>query len=86
MTMTGEVREERLIRNNSARPGDLIILTKPLGTGIIASAVKQDRVDNKALQLAVDSMSALNQKASQIMLECDVHAATDISGFGWACP
>ncbi len=82
LVVTGEVMENELVRNNSAQPGDLLILTKPLGTGIIASAIKKGQVNNSALKQIIDSMSLLNSKASQIMLECNVHAATDVTGFG----
>ena len=82
LVVTGEVRENKLVRNNSAQPGDLLILTKPLGTGIIASAIKQENVDESALKLAIESMSLLNKRASDLMLEFGVHSATDVTGFG----
>ena len=82
LVVTGEVEESKLVRNSTAHENDAIILTKPLGTGIISTAIKQDKVSNSIIDQAIDSMKYLNAFSSSIMHEFDTHAATDISGFG----
>lgn len=68
--------------NDGAKPGDRLVLTKAIGTGIITTAGKAGVVDEAVLANAVTSMSALNKDASEAMLEVGVNAATDITGFG----
>jgi selenide, water dikinase len=83
--VTGEVHPRRIWVNAGARPGDVLFLTKPLGTGIIATALKADRVSDPVVNAAVDSMSRLNRAASEALLSLPhgaVHACTDITGFG----
>ena len=63
-------------------PGDQLILTKPLGTGIIGTALKQGQASKAAVDAASESMCALNRAASEVALQFDVHSATDITGFG----
>jgi selenide,water dikinase len=82
LVVTGEVSEERLITNKGGQPGDALVLTKPLGTGMIATAIKRGVAPAEAVQAAVTSMITLNKQAAAIMGELTVHAATDISGFG----
>ena len=82
LVVTGEVEESKLVRNSTAHENDAIVLTKPLGTGIISTAIKQDKVSNSIIDQAIDSMKYLNAFSSSIMHEFDTHAATDISGFG----
>jgi len=65
-----------------ARPGDRLILTKRLGTGIIGTALKQQRASEASMNAAIESMCALNAAASELALRFDVHAATDVTGFG----
>jgi selenide,water dikinase len=65
-----------------AAPGDLLILTKPIGTGIIATALKRGAAGGTALLAAVDSMTLLNAGASRAALAAGVRAATDVTGFG----
>lgn len=80
--VTGIVDPKRVVTNAGARPGDVLVLTKPLGTGILTTALKRDRISAQELQPAVDAMLTLNADASNAMVDVGVHAATDITGFG----
>ena len=80
--VTGLVNPKRVLKNVGARPGDCLILTKRLGTGIIGTALKQQRASEASMNAAIESMCALNAAASELALRFDVHAATDITGFG----
>ncbi len=80
--VTGTVHPDRLISNAGARVGDALVLTKRIGTGILTTAVKRGRIDAQALRPAIDSMTTLNRAAAEAMVECEVRAATDITGFG----
>jgi selenide,water dikinase len=82
LVVTGEVAEDKLITNSNAKPGDKLILTKPLGTGIIATAVKRGIADKTAMAKSSESMSTLNKLAADIMTEIGVNSATDVTGFG----
>lgn len=82
LSVTGTIRPDRVILNSSARAGDRLILTKPLGTGIISTAIKGGAAGEKAVAKIVKSMTALNRKASELMLATGVNACTDITGFG----
>ncbi len=82
LVVTGEVDKDDLITNEQAQIGDVIILTKPLGTGMLSTAIKKGKADKFAMELAVKSMSELNRFAADCMQKVDVHAATDITGFG----
>jgi selenide,water dikinase len=82
LSVTGTVHPGRLVTNSGARAGDRLILTKPLGTGIISTVVKADMADAETAARVADSMATLNKKASELMQEAGVHAATDITGFG----
>jgi len=82
MAVTGLIDPRRVIRNVGARPGDALMLTKPLGTGILMTAFKRDRLAPEHYETAVRNMSRLNASAAEVMLRYDVHAATDITGFG----
>ena len=82
LVVTGEVNKEELITNDHAQPGDVLVLTKPLGTGMIATAVKKGKADPEAVKEAVKSMSYLNKYAAECMDWKKVHAATDVTGFG----
>src|SRR5262245_1569981 len=84
-SITGEVDPRRIWSNAGAKPGDLLLLTKPLGTGIIATALKFGRAPSSAVDAAVGSMLALNRVAADVLRalpEDVVHACTDITGFG----
>lgn len=80
----GEARPDRLLTNAAARPGDRLILTKPLGTGVLTNAFKLGKLDAEGLEPALSEMERLNLDASRLALEHDVRAATDITGFGFA--
>jgi selenide,water dikinase len=82
LSVTGTVHPDRVITNRGARPGDLLILTKPLGTGILATAIKGRMLHREAREEAVQWMTALNREAAEAMQEVGVHACTDITGFG----
>ena len=82
LSVTGTVHPDKVIHNNTAKAGDRLILTKPLGTGIISTAIKGGMADEKSIAKIVASMTALNKEASEAMQEVGVHAATDITGFG----
>ena len=80
--VTGIVDPSRLTLRAGARPGDVLILTKPLGTGIIAFASQIDRAPPGSVDAAARSMTALNKTASELMLEFGAHGCTDVTGFG----
>jgi len=82
MAITGVIDPRRIIRNVGARAGDALVLAKPLGTGILMTAFKRDALPADQYESAVKVMSQLNAGAAAAMLEYDVHAATDITGFG----
>ncbi len=82
LSVVGLVHPEKLIQNKGAQPGDCLILTKPLGTGIIATAVKGAMASEAVQKKAIEIMAALNKPASEAMKKIGVHAATDITGFG----
>ena len=84
LSVTGIVHPDKIIRNNSIREGDSIILTKPLGTGIIATSVKAGMADGVHVREFIASMSTLNKYAAEIMLKYSVNACTDVTGFGLA--
>lgn len=80
--VTGVIHPDGIITNATARPGDILVLTKPIGTGIISTAIKADRAPAAVEAAAVESMMRLNASASAAMIETGVDAATDITGFG----
>jgi len=82
LSVTGTVHPKRLVTNSGARAGDKLILTKPLGTGIISTAVKGKLAGEETVAKVASTMATLNKKASELMQETGVHAATDITGFG----
>jgi selenide,water dikinase len=82
MAITGTIDPRRIIRNVGARPGDRLVLTKPLGTGILMTAFKRDALAPEYYEAAVRWMAELNAAAARAMLRYDVSAATDITGFG----
>jgi selenide,water dikinase len=82
LTVTGLVRTEYLKRNNTPRVGDLLLLTKPLGTGIIATATKRGLVQEAHLAAAIKSMCGLNKVGEVLAEQTAVHALTDVTGFG----
>ncbi len=82
LTVTGIIDPKRVIRNSTARPGDLLILTKPLGTGIISTAIKADMASDEVVREACGWMTTLNRGASALMLQKNPSACTDVTGFG----
>lgn len=82
IAVTGLVNPEKIISNSAAHPGDKIIFTKPLGTGIISTAMKTGEASMGAIRKINDSMCQLNKTASEAMLEIGVSSATDVTGFG----
>ena len=84
LSVTGIVHPERYWRNSGARVGDLLILTKPIGSGVLFNANLKGWVSDAALESCIDTITTLNRAACEIALEFDIHAATDITGFGLA--
>jgi len=84
LSVTGYVDPKRVIKNNTIKDKDILILTKPLGTGIISTALKADFADKSILDEFLESMSTLNKSAAEIMLKYNVSACTDVTGFGLA--
>jgi selenide,water dikinase len=84
LSVTGIVHPARVLLNQGARPGDCLILTKPLGTGIIATAVKAELANETAAEASTASMKMLNRAAADAMAAFEVHACTDVTGFGLA--
>lgn len=84
LSVTGIVHPEKVLRNGGARPNDKLILTKPLGTGILNTAMKGDALGEAATKEAVEVMATLNNRAAEAMAFVRTHAATDVTGFGLA--
>jgi selenide, water dikinase len=82
LAVTGTVHPDRVVRNRGGRPGDPLILTKPLGTGIITTAIKHQVAPADSEAAAVASMLRLNRESAAAMATVDAHAATDVTGFG----
>lgn len=82
LSCTGMIDIDKIISNDRARPGDRLFLTKPLGTGIITTAIKQKRAAQNDIERVTALMSQLNKNASELMTKHGAHAATDITGFG----
>jgi selenide,water dikinase len=82
LSVIGRVKKENLKRNHTAQSGDLLIMTKPLGSGILSTAMKRDLLDDKAKQYLVNELSLLNSFGENIAHIEGVHAMTDITGFG----
>lgn len=83
MAVTGIVHPDRVLRNVGARPGDVLLLTKPLGSGIATTAIKREKADAALIERAIEVMSALNRTAGELLAASGaVHALTDVTGFG----
>lgn len=82
MAVTGVIHPDKVVRNVGVQEGDAVVLTKPLGTGIITTALKKGKASKESIQAAVASMVALNNTASKIMRNYPVHACSDVTGFG----
>jgi selenide,water dikinase len=84
LSVTGVVHPDKVLFNRGARVGDKLILTKPLGTGIVSTAIKAGEASDEQMKQVINSMSMLNKKASELMLAAGgIHACTDITGFGF---
>lgn len=82
LAVTGLAHPDKVVKNSTARPGDFLVLTKPLGTGIITTALKAAKDLGELINRVCQVMATLNDKASAVMQEVGVNACTDISGFG----
>ena len=83
LCVTGYVHPDKVLRNVGARPGDALVLTKPIGTGVLTTAAKADLLEPEQYDRLVRSMAQLNAKAAEAMLQCrEIHACTDVTGFG----
>ena len=80
--VTGTIHPQRILTNGGARIGDALVLTKPLGTGVVATALKRGIARPEHVAASVDSMLRLNREACEEMLQCEVHGCTDVTGFG----
>src|SRR5258706_1797389 len=83
MAVVGIADPERIVTNAAARAGDVLFLTKPLGLGVISTAIKNGKAPEDVVTRAIETMTTLNAKASEAMLSCGVRAATDVTGFGF---
>jgi selenide,water dikinase len=84
LSVTGVVHPDRVLLNRGAKPGDKLILTKALGTGIVGTALKEGMAGDDLLARSVSSMTTLNKKAAELLEQCNtVHACTDVTGFGF---
>ena len=84
MAVTGTIDPDKIKGNNSAKPGDKLILTKPLGTGLLNNVIKFSSLDDKTYNILISSMTRLNKNASECMVILNANACTDITGFGLA--
>ncbi len=82
LVVTGVVHPRRILRKSGARPGDVLVLTKPLGSGVITTALKRDLARPEEIEEAMAWMMRLNKTAARLAVECRAHAATDVTGFG----
>jgi cysteine desulfurase len=83
MAVTGVVHPNKVVTNAAAQPGDQIVLTKPIGTGIIATAIKRGLVDEDTVREVNNLMATLNRASAEAMVEVGVSACTDVTGFGF---
>ncbi|MEJ2720272.1 MAG: selenide, water dikinase SelD, partial [bacterium] len=82
LSVVGTIHPDRIIQNRGARVGDRLVLTKPLGTGVLSTKLRAGKLDAGTYAALVDSMTRLNKVASERMLEHEVHACTDVTGYG----
>ncbi len=82
LSVTGYVHPDKVLTNSGAEKGDVLVLTKPIGTGILTTALKKGMITEKELEPAITSMRTLNKGAAIAMEKIGVHACTDITGFG----
>lgn len=84
LCVSGFVSPDRVMKNSDSKPGDILILTKPLGTGILNTAIKGGLLDDSVTNTLIESMATLNKRAAEIMSDYPVNAVTDVTGFGLA--
>jgi selenide, water dikinase len=82
VSVTGTVHPDKVVTNAGAKAGDVLILTKPIGTGILSTAFKNDAIGEEGFSEAIRSMTTLNKAASEVMQKVGVNACTDVTGFG----
>ena len=82
MAVTGIVHPQKILVNCNARPGDILILTKPIGTGIISTAIRKELADQPSEEEAISWMKTLNRNAAAVLRDFPVNACTDVTGFG----
>jgi selenide,water dikinase len=82
LSVTGAIHPDRIVANNTAQPGDVLVLTKPIGSGVLTSAAKKGVIPESGLAEAIEVMTTLNKDACEAMLAVGVHSATDVTGFG----
>lgn len=85
LSVTGTIDPNRILRNSGARPGDVLVLTKPVGTGVMIAGAKKGIVSPEEFDEVLDQMTRLNDTAAALALAHDADACTDITGFGLAC-
>lgn len=83
LSVTGTIHPDKIFANDACRKGDALILTKPLGTGLVCTANRMGEVKKEDFELAVRSMTTLNKYVSEIIRKYQVHACTDVTGFGF---
>jgi selenide, water dikinase len=83
LSVTGFVEEDRVVRNTGARAGDVLVLTKPLGFGILTTALKRDLVSESEIEEAVEMAATLNKDGCAALRETEVSAATEVTGYGF---
>lgn len=83
LSVTGVVHPDRILANNGVKPGDVLILTKPLGVGIICTANRVNEASKEAMDKAMASMTTLNKYAAEVIKKYPVHGCTDVTGFGF---
>ena len=82
LAVIGAAHPDKLLRKGGAQPGDTLLLTKPLGTGVLVSGSRQGRTSDADLATAIDGMRTLNRGASEVLVAAGIRAATDVTGFG----
>jgi selenide,water dikinase len=82
MVVNGIAHPDRILRNSGAQPGDLLVLTKPIGTGILSTALKRDRLSPGSFDPVIRSMTGLNRVPADFFPDFNIHAVTDVTGFG----
>lgn len=82
MAVTGTIHPDRVLTNAGARPGDKLVLTKPIGVGIMTTSLKRDLLRPEEIEVVTRTMTTLNKTAAEVMADFRVHACTDVTGFG----